>query len=96
MPSDERDRPPHQEEAADEVERCPACGSTEWIPIVYGLPDPELFAAEGRGDVAIGGCLMFPERPDVECRQCSTQYRSQFRPDDDKYEDGSDDPPTDR
>ena len=72
----ETEGPPHPQAAADDIDRCPQCGSTEWIPIVYGHPTAETFEAMHRGEVAIGGCLIFPDRPDVECRRCSTPYRT--------------------
>jgi hypothetical protein len=51
---------------------CPACGSRDAAPIVYGYPSSETWEAEERGEVVIGGCLVGPESPDYECRQCHT------------------------
>jgi hypothetical protein len=51
---------------------CPRCGETDAVPIVYGLPDHELFAASGRGEVALGGCVIGDESPDYECRGCGS------------------------
>lgn len=36
---------------------CPRCGGPS-IPVVYGLPDMELFRASDRGEVALGGCTI--------------------------------------
>ena len=36
--------------------RCPACGSTDAIPIAYGYPTPEGFEAAKRGGVHLGAC----------------------------------------
>ena len=49
---------------------CPACGSIDAIPVVYGLPPVDLWEAEQRGNLILGGCLIGPESPDFECRGC--------------------------
>jgi hypothetical protein len=49
---------------------CPACGSLELLEIVYGYPGHELFEADARGEVVLGGCVVGPESPDYECRDC--------------------------
>lgn len=60
---------------------CPACGSTNAVRIVYGYPDPELSEAAGRGEVALGGCVIGPESPAYECRACGAPL-PWIRPDD--------------
>lgn len=49
---------------------CPACGSTDAVRIVYGLPGADLFEAADGGEVRLGGCLIGEESPDYECRSC--------------------------
>ena len=49
---------------------CPACGSTDAIRILYGLPTHEAFEASERGKFALGGCVVGDESPDYECRAC--------------------------
>jgi hypothetical protein len=49
---------------------CPACAATEVVPITYGYPDLELGQAEERGEIVLGGCLVGPESPEYECRNC--------------------------
>lgn len=49
---------------------CPACGSRAAVEIVYGYPSAETWEAEQRGEVVIGGCLVGPESPAYECRDC--------------------------
>ena len=51
---------------------CPACGSTDAVEIVYGLPGGDLAEAADRGDVVLGGCMVGPESPDYECRSCQS------------------------
>jgi len=45
---------------------CSQCGGPT-IPIAYGFPGPELSDAAERGEVELGGCLVFPEQ-----RRCLT------------------------
>ena len=49
---------------------CPACGSSNRLRILYGFPTPEAFEASERGEFALGGCVIGPESPDYECRDC--------------------------
>ena len=54
---------------------CPKCGSREVIPIVYGMPGPELLRKSAEGRVALGGCVVSPENPTVECQTCGASWR---------------------
>jgi len=50
---------------------CTRCGSTDVIPIVYGMPDFDLAEAEQRGEVILGGCIVIlGEDPQGRCRRC--------------------------
>lgn len=40
------------------------------VPIVYGMPGPELIEASGRGDVSIGGCVVHDDMPAYVCSAC--------------------------
>ena len=53
---------------------CPFCESEETIPIVYGLPGPELLAEAGRGEVALGGCVITFDSPDHKCTDCGAKF----------------------
>lgn len=59
----------------ERVSTCPACGGGT-IPLEYGYPDEELFAAGERGEVAIGGCVVPPPSQEVGevCRECGREY----------------------
>jgi hypothetical protein len=54
---------------------CPRCGGVA-IPIVHGLPGLELFEAADRGEVALGGCMVFDEQPEWVCRgvDCGLEF----------------------
>ncbi len=65
MSSFSRSRPP---------EPCPACGSTDAIPIVYGFPGSALAEASMRGEVVLGGCMVQEGNPAWCCRRCETRW----------------------
>jgi hypothetical protein len=46
---------------------CPECGA-EGVPIVYGMPGPELIAEEKAGRVVLGGCVIEEEDPTWACK----------------------------
>ena len=45
---------------------CPQCGAT-LVPIVYGFPAPDAFEQVARGEIVLGGCMMYPGAPDDGC-----------------------------
>ena len=55
--------------------RCPKCGSTDTIPIVYGMPGKELFEAAERGELSLGGCCEEINAPDAKCKGCGHEWR---------------------
>ena len=50
-------------------DRPPHCGEP-MLPIVYGMPGPELLE---RDDIAIGGCLISDGMPKYRCRCCGAE-----------------------
>jgi hypothetical protein len=46
-----------------------------FVRIVYGYPAPETFGAADRGEVLLGGCLVFDEMPEARCPACLTDLR---------------------
>ena len=56
------------------AESCPKCGSAWVVPIAYGFPDEETFAAAGRGEVEPGGCVIGGNDPNRACRDCTHQW----------------------
>ena len=42
----------------DKIVICPAFQSTDIIPIMYGLPNPEAGEKERRGEKSLGGCII--------------------------------------
>jgi len=45
---------------------CPHCGAG-LVPIVYGFPAPDAFEQVARGEIVLGGCMMYPGAPDDGC-----------------------------
>ena len=55
---------------------CPHCGSTNYIPIVYGYPTHEAFEKAERGELILAGCCIFePHPPNKKCKNCGESYR---------------------
>ena len=50
---------------------CPQCGALGVVPIVFGLPSPELVESAERGEVSLGGCVVSETAPTWRCPNCS-------------------------
>ena len=55
---------------------CPKCGSVRVRPIAHGSPTPETEERSRRGEVALGGCMVFHDErdPALECRDCGNRF----------------------
>ena len=50
---------------------CPRCGAlAPMLPIVFGFPMADLFEAEQRGEIVLGGCVVDVEDPTHRCSAC--------------------------
>lgn len=49
---------------------CPDCGPVRVIPLLIGLPTHEAIEAAERGELALGGCVAYPDMPRFICSQC--------------------------
>ncbi|MFB9974195.1 hypothetical protein FPQ10_06415 [Allobacillus sp. SKP2-8] len=54
--------------------KCPACDSTNVIPIVYGEPDSYLALEADETKVLLGGCVIMPNSPEYHCRNCEKEW----------------------
>jgi hypothetical protein len=54
--------------------KCPACGSSKVVSIVYGYTSHELFEAAERGEVALGGCCIGDFDNTCSCRECGKSF----------------------
>jgi hypothetical protein len=59
---------------SETIPSCPACQSTDVVPIAYGLPTSEGFAAAERGEVELGGCVIGAASPRWRCRACGEYF----------------------
>ncbi|MBQ3476078.1 hypothetical protein IJH26_01030 [Candidatus Saccharibacteria bacterium] len=66
------------------MKKCPKYGEN-LIEIIYGMPGPELFEAEERGEVILGGCCVSDDDPKYRCKKCDIDYsrdlKKAFKPD---------------
>jgi hypothetical protein len=53
--------------------RCPRCQARGLVRIVYGMPAGEIVEQARLGRVAIGGCTIFADDPELECVECGVQ-----------------------
>lgn len=53
---------------------CTVCSSLDVIPWVYGEPTHLAGEAAARGELMIGGCLIWPERPKWHCKACGKDF----------------------
>jgi len=56
--------------------KCPKCGG-EAVEIIYGMPTHELFEAEQRGEVVIGGCLVSGDDDNWQCKKCGYSWKGE-------------------
>jgi hypothetical protein len=54
--------------------KCPACGSTNTIEIMYGMPTHEAFESAERGEIALGGCCITDCDPQRHCKNCGENF----------------------
>ena len=60
---------------------CEICGGST-VPIAYGYPGPEMWEAAERGEIELGGCMVFDGQPMRRCTSCGaalSRRRSRFR-----------------
>lgn len=57
---------------------CPACASTDVLPILYGMPAAgvkgSMLAPKPDDEVALGGCRVWPDAPAWKCRACREEF----------------------
>ena len=53
---------------------CPKSKSEHTAPIMYGYPAPEAWEALERGEIILGGCMVFPHQEDYGCLDCNHRW----------------------
>jgi hypothetical protein len=61
-------------DTANEALTCPACGSTQVVPIAYGYPSAREWERARRGKVVLGGCVIGPDSARWACKACCHQF----------------------
>ena len=56
---------------------CPACGSPDVVPLIFGLPMEPLFRAAELGLVALGGCAVGEDPPSNHCLELGLRLRGE-------------------
>jgi len=61
--------------------RCPLCGSRDIATIIWGMPfgDEVWEARMAAGEWAVGGCMISPDDPDLECNTCRARFHRDGR-----------------
>jgi hypothetical protein len=54
--------------------KCPACGSMNTVPIMYGLPAFDAMEAVERGELVLGGCFVTEYQPQRHCMDCKKDF----------------------
>ncbi len=60
--------------------RCPDCSSAKARPIIYGEPEEELGRHAERGEVVLGGCVIWGNDPAWDCPECGSRFGDRERP----------------
>jgi transcription elongation factor Elf1 len=53
---------------------CPQCGSPTVVPVIYGLPGPELWEEAEREKVILGGCIIQSYNTRFGCKACGHEF----------------------
>lgn len=56
---------------------CERCG-TALVPVVYGMPGPEMSDRADRGEIILGGCNIRPGQKSMDCPNCRGDVRDFF------------------
>lgn len=58
-----------------EKPKCPKCGTSDAIPVIYGLPTPEAEERAQRGELILGGCCVHEGHdPEWFCESCENKW----------------------
>lgn len=57
--------------------KCPKCGSSKVIKILYGMPTYESFQLAEEGKIKLGGCCITGLDPEYFCKDCENEWDRQ-------------------
>ena len=59
-------------------EGCPSCRHVAGVPLFFGMPGPQMFEAEQRGELVLGGCDPIQDQygnvPNFACTRCAHHW----------------------
>ncbi len=55
--------------------KCPKCGQTTGVRIIFGYPGPDLCEAAKRGEIELGGCCVTDNDPNFHYKACGHEWR---------------------
>lgn len=58
---------------AERPPNCPECGDT-MVPVIYGMPDPEIVELIQQGKIRSMGCTVTPDGPKWACNTCDPPF----------------------
>lgn len=67
-----------RQQARADHRQCPKCKSKRAIPILYGMPPPELERDEREGKLVLGGCTP-DESKTWHCKNCGHDWGDRRR-----------------
>ena len=54
--------------------KCPKCGGSKVVRVVYGRPSSELTEMAERREVVLGGCCVNGDEREWVCRECNHDF----------------------
>lgn len=54
--------------------KCPFCGSSENVRIIYGLPSDNLLDICKKGEIRLGGCCIYKANDTHYCKNCKNDF----------------------
>ena len=55
---------------------CPECKKKEAVQILYGYPGDAMRESASKKEIALGGCIIYPDNPNRQCLICGHQWKS--------------------
>ena len=54
--------------------KCPQCSNDFVVPILYGMPGPEMMLESDMGKIKLGGCGIIENAPKWYCNKCEHEF----------------------
>ncbi len=60
--------------------KCPSCGSSRVVAVIYGMPTQEAFEQAAAGRLFLGGCCVGVDDPQWHCLDCHVDIHRDTTP----------------